>query len=263
MAGYFGTEAQQRLQALAEASADFIDATPGACQSGRTMGCDDPDRLGWPQIDAFLDRDGVCGFRLIPATKVAELKSHLLARDYRLDSWDVFLADRAAALTASEAVVARGLPDGLRVMAAPTEPENDYVRRIQNLMAAAGVVPFSGSMLTGAARGMTTVVGDDKGNPVATAHCYLPHNVHSAYASYAWGGLVAVADAWRGKGLGNYVNARMTVSACRDLGATHLYELVSTTNIASRRMVEASGLRLEPSLFCGIAARNDSPRFTR
>ena len=63
MSGYFGTETQQRLQALAEASVGFINTTPGACQAGRFMGCDDADRLGWNQIDAFLQRDSVCGFR--------------------------------------------------------------------------------------------------------------------------------------------------------------------------------------------------------
>jgi len=42
MAGYFGTSTQQRLQAQAEANVDFIKATPGACQTGRMMGCDDP-----------------------------------------------------------------------------------------------------------------------------------------------------------------------------------------------------------------------------
>lgn len=44
--GYYGTEAQKRLQALVEASADFIDATALACQTDRTMGCDDPNRFG-------------------------------------------------------------------------------------------------------------------------------------------------------------------------------------------------------------------------
>ena len=47
MSGYFGTEMQQRLQAQAETSVDFINATAGVCQTGRTMGCDDLDRLGW------------------------------------------------------------------------------------------------------------------------------------------------------------------------------------------------------------------------
>ena len=34
MSGYFGTQTQQRLQAQAEASAEFINVTPGACGAG-------------------------------------------------------------------------------------------------------------------------------------------------------------------------------------------------------------------------------------
>lgn len=264
MSGYFGTEVQQRLQAQAETSVDFINATPGACQTGRTMGCDDPDRLGWKRIIEFLDRDGICGFRLIPINKVAGLTSRLTERGYRFDAWDVFLADRATALTASEAILSRGLPDGLVELEKPNDPESEYIGRIQTVMGAAGVVPFSGSMLTGVIGSATTVaVGDRYGNVVATAHAYLPHNAHSDYHRHAWGGLVAVADSQRGKGLGNYINARMIVSVFRDLGATHVYELVSATNIPSRRMVRSCGLRHEPALVCGIAMPNDSALFTR
>ncbi|MGE8944372.1 hypothetical protein ACO2I3_20915 [Leptospira interrogans] len=54
MSSYFGTHLQQRLQEQAETSVDFIDATAGTCQAGRTMGCDDIDRLGWDRIDKFL-----------------------------------------------------------------------------------------------------------------------------------------------------------------------------------------------------------------
>ena len=84
-----------------------------------------------------------------------------------------------------------------------------------------------------------------------------------AYHRYAWGGLVAVAESQRGKGLGSYVNARMVIAAFRDLDATHVYELVSATNIPSRRMVVSCGLRREPALVCGIATPNDGARFTR
>jgi hypothetical protein len=157
MSGYFGTEVQQRLQAQAETSVDFINATPGACQTGRTMGCDDPDRLGWKRIIEFLDRDGICGFRLIPINKVAGLTSRLTERGYRFDAWDVFLADRATALTASEAILSRGLPDGLVELEKPNDPESEYIGRIQTVMGAAGVVPFSGSMLTGVIGSATTV----------------------------------------------------------------------------------------------------------
>lgn len=264
MSGYFGTESQRRLQALSEASADFIRETPGASQGGRFLGCDDPDRLGWERISAFLDRDGIFGFRMIPAAGVEDLRSRLAKWSFRLDTWEVFLADRAGTLAASEAIIARGLPDGLHDLDAPTEPESEYTARIQALMGAAGVVPFSGSLLVGAlGPARTPVVGDRSGAIVAAAHCYLPHNAYSAYCRYAWGGLVAVAESQRGKGLGTYINARMIVSAFRDLDATHVYELVSASNMPSRRMVESCGLRHEPTLVCGLAMREGSGRFTR
>jgi hypothetical protein len=79
----------------------------------------------------------------------------------------------------------------------------------------------------------------------------------------AWGGLVVVAESQRGKGLGNYINARVILSAFQDAGATHVYELVSASNIPSRRMVASCGLCLELDLVCGIASPNESARFTR
>lgn len=264
MTAYYGTEAQQRLQALAEARVDFIRETPGACQTGRMMGCDDPDGFGWNRIEEFLDSDGVCGFRLISAEQGPELRSRLAERSFRLDTWDVFLADRAIALPAAEAIVARGLPDGLIDLDRPIDPDGENIAGIQALMGSTGVVPFSGSLLVGTLGPATTVsVADQYGAIVAAAHGYMPHNDFSRFRSYAWGGLVAVAEAQRGKRLGNYINARMLVSVFCDLHATHVYELVSPSNAASRRMVESCGLRLEPSLLCGLATHDGSSRFTR
>jgi hypothetical protein len=264
MSGYYGTEMQQRLQAQAEASTGFINSTAGACQTGRTMGCDDLGRLGWDRIDEFLERDGICGFRLIPAGRTEELRSRLAERNFRLDTWDVFLGDRASALAFAEAITSKGPPDGLTDLDRPTQPEHEYTARIQALMGTAGVAPFSGSLLVGALGSATTVaVGDGDGTIVAAAHGYLPHNALSPYHRYAWGGLVAVAESQRGKGLGNYINARMIVSAFNDLDATHVYELVSASNLPSRRMVASCGLRHAQDLVCGIAAPDDGGRFTR
>jgi len=264
MAGYFGTPTQQSLQAKAEASAGFILSTAGACQTGRTMGCDDPELLGWERIAAFLDRDGVCGFRLIPSGKMDTLQSRLEQHGFRFDRWDVFLADRKSALTVSEAILSRGLPDGLSELKRPEDPEGQDTFKIQTLMNAAGVVPFSGSMLTGTAAPASTVsVGDKDRAVLATAHGYLPHNSFSPYHKYAWGGLVAVDEGQRGHGLGRYVNALMIVSVFRDLDATHIYELISPSNLPSRRMVEACGLRHEPGLVCGVATPLQSARLTR
>ena len=83
MPGYFGTEIQQRLQAEAEARADWIQVTPGACQSGRFMGCDDPDQLGWGVIDRALEQDGIVGFPMLPVEKVDRLVSRFAERGSR------------------------------------------------------------------------------------------------------------------------------------------------------------------------------------
>ncbi|MEJ1157341.1 GNAT family protein [Prosthecomicrobium sp. N25] len=264
MSGYFGTEAQQRLQALAEQRNDIISATPGACQTARFMSCDDLDRFGWDRIEAYLDQDGICGFRLLPADRAEELRSRLAARNFRLDTWNVFLADRDAALAASEPIVARGLPAGLVDLARPTDPEGEYTSRIQGLMASVGVMPFSGSFLVGAlVPAITSVVGTEDGEVVATAHGSMGHNAESRYARYAWGGLAAVEPSRRGTGLGTLINARMVHSVFHELGATHVHEFVSASNIPSRRMVEACGLRHTPELVSGIAVPNESARFTR
>jgi hypothetical protein len=264
MAGYFGTSSQQALQAQAERDSAFIAATAGACQAGRTMGIDDPDRIGWDRIEVFLKRDGLCGFRLIRSEMVSGLTERLAGLGYRFDSWNVFLADRATCLAATDAILSAGLPDGLTEAPPPRDPEGPDIRAFQALMGSAGIVPFSGSLLVGAFGPATTVaVLDERQEPVAVAHAYMPHNGFSPYQHYAWGGLVAVAETQRGKGLGRYVNARMAANAFHHLGATYVYELVSSSNAPSRRMVESCGLCLDAGLVCGIAMPMDGARYTR
>lgn len=264
MAAYFGNETQQRLQARATDSADIIDSTPGACQAARMMGCDDVERFGWERIDDVLVRDGTIGFRLIPEDKVQDLRVGLADRGYRFDTWDVYLADQATAVDAARCITSRPLPTGLIDLPQPTDPLDEYTTRIQSMMAEAGVVPFGGAMLTGkTGRSVTVAVGDDGGSIVATAHGYLPHNIHSPFHHFAWGGLVAVAERFRGRGLGNYVNARMIECVFEALDATHIYELVSASNAASIGMVRTCGLRPAPHLVCGIATPEVKRRFTR
>lgn len=264
MSGYFGTEEQQRLQKFAETSAGFIEATPGACQIGRIMGCDDPDRLGWDEIDRFLERDGVFAFRLIPAENMDAIRSRLAARNFRLDTWDLFVGERASALALSEAIVSKGLPRGLVQLDEPVDPEGEDTRSIQELISRCAIVPFSGSMLVGEAGPSTTVaIGDDRAKTVAVAHGYFPHNRHSPWHSYGWGGLVSVDEKARGQGLGNLVNAMMVVRMFRKLGASHIYELVSASNETSRRMVRSCGLAHVQNLACGMAIAEDRERYTR
>lgn len=264
MAGYFGTDDQKALQARAEASVPEMSTTPGLCQNGRMVGCDDIDTLGWPAIDEILDRDGFVGFRLIAAAREPEVRDRLAQRGFRLDTWNLFIGSKEAILSSCTEIVERPLPPGLALLPMPADPEGPYMRSVQALIASTGIMPFSGSLLAGLmGPARTVVLGTAEHALAATAHAYLPHNRWSRYRTYAWGGLVAVAESHRRLGLGRTVNALLAVTALRAFGASHLYEMISADNVASVRMAEACGLRHDPSFLCGSATRSDRGRFTR
>lgn len=263
MAGYVGTDQQIALQEFADDAFEWMNTTPGACNPGRSLGTDDPDRLGWDKIFEVLERDGIFAFRLMHSDQIDRIARMLSKNGYRLDLWDVFLADRAKSELQTLPILANGPPDGFIERPRLESADHPDTKKVQSFMVANGVVPFSGSMLTGDFGPVTTVVIlDEQGEVSAAAHGYLPHNKYSPHHESAWGGLVAVSPDHRGKGLGKYVNAKMVSSCFSGLGAKTVHELVTESNVPSRRMVEASGLQLDPSLKCGGATKG-TDRFTR
>ncbi|MFO1057456.1 MAG: GNAT family N-acetyltransferase [Dongiaceae bacterium] len=263
MSEYYGTDEQVRLQRRVIESIGWIAATPGACNSGRFLGCDELDRLGWDALLEILRRDGAVGFRMLPSERAPAVASRLASFGFRLDTWDVFAGDRAAALSIAEAA-AQGLPAPFRDIEIPAIPDDRLLTGLQALMAENGIVPFPAALLTGrAAPAVLAAVEDGSGRPAAVAFGYLPHNAHSPWRRWAFVGLVAVDKAHRGQGLGRHVNARAVAGVLRQLEAETVYELVHASNLPSRRMVESSGLQLHPGLKAGIATVADAGRFTR
>lgn len=252
-----------RLQARLAAMSDWIAATPGICNGGRALACDDLDALGWRRVGEILERDGVLTFRFLPVERAAELAGWATARRYRLDFWDVLSGDRATVVPAAQSVLARPLPDGLEERAVPSDPDGDIIADIQALMAASDVSPYAGPLLVGIwVPGRTAILVDQSGRVVATALCQRSHGPGSRYHRHAFGGAVAVSREHRGRGLGRHVNALMAVHAFRHLDATHLYQFVSSDNLQSRRMVEAIGLRRDPTTIAA-AITVSGTRFTR
>ncbi|TYC65843.1 hypothetical protein FMN63_26130 [Stappia sp. BW2] len=263
MAGYFGTKQQVQLQQRAEELYGWTMETPGACCNVRMLGTDAPEVLGFDTIFNSLEKDGVFGFRLLDTNGHADLENTLAEKGYRLDTWDVFVGDAEAIKAATTPILSRDLPDGLHTFSGLDGAEGPLTGSFQEFVAAAGIAPLSGSFLNGDHGSVVSVgVLDATGGFAACAHGYLPHNRHSPFCRYAWGGLVAVAPAHRGKGLGTYVNALMADACLTGLAASHLYELVSATNMTSRRMVEGCGLSLSRQLYSGLAT-SGAERFTR
>jgi RimJ/RimL family protein N-acetyltransferase len=108
----------------------------------------------------------------------------------------------------------------------------------------------------------TLAIVDADGSVAASACTYLPHNAMSVHAHKAWGGLVAVDPSRRGRKLGVMINAAMVKAAFDELAADSIYELVSSSNLPSRRMVEACSLRHDPAVVSGVATAVEGTRYT-
>lgn len=263
MAGYYGTETQQRLQARVDEEAVWIASTPGACNSGRVLGCDDLDSLGWNAVDEIMRRDGAMGFRLLPKERAEELAAWMRERGYRIDFYDPFIGEREEVLSAADEILREELPSGLTMGPLPTEAEGNDIRAIQRLMIANGVAPYSGALLAGlSAPALTVTILDANGEPIAVAFGHMPHNVHSAFHSYGYGGAVVVASSHRGRGLGRRIIAVIASRILREMGGTHFYGFVSGDNEPSRRMVRSCRLSQSSTLTAAMAVASDQ-KFTR
>ena len=264
MSGFYGTEQQMALQAAVEGARDWLAQTPGASNPGRCLGTNAPKLLGWDTIFEILRRDKIFGFSLVSSGDLTEIEAQLRRDDFRVDFYDVFIASAAETSAAVTQTLAAGLPEGFRFGAPLDHAEGQRTQAVQAFMGANGVSPFSGSMLVGDdGPARTVTILDQHDNLAATAYAFFPHNVHSKHNKSAWGGLAAVSPTHRGKGLGKLVNAKMVADSIADLGATSIHEYVAATNMPSRKMVEACGLRLDPELKGGIAVPAGADKFTR
>lgn len=262
MRQYLGNETQVRLQRKAEEFTDWLYETSGACHPGRFLGTDDAEKLGWDVIMRHLREDRVFGFRMVAVDQIASLKDKLADLGFRIDFWDVFSAGSDRILESTDTLIEIALPDGLHLIDAMELKDAGTIRHIQECMLRNGVAPFSGKLLSGNSMPCCTVaIGNDHGHVVAAAYGYFPYNRHSPHRMTAWGGLVSVDKSQRGKRLGVLVNALMVRNCVTELGAEQVQEFVSETNMASRRMVEHSGLQLDPAVKCGIAT-SAGERFT-
>ncbi|MCB1493250.1 MAG: GNAT family N-acetyltransferase [Rhodobiaceae bacterium] len=260
---YAGTLEQQALQARVDIAMDWIMRTPGACNGGRVLATDDPERLGWDTIAAILERDRAFAFRLLPVIEMNIIADRLEGMGYRLDTWTVFSTGATTIRSKAWPIALDGPPEGYSELVIDEVTSPRVVAEFLEFIASRGLVPFSSAMMTGMLGPVEAVAAvDGDGRIVGSGFGYFPHNRFSDHAYAAWLGLLAVDEACRGKGVGQWINARVAMGLVERLGAQMVYELIADHNALSRRVVETCGFTRDPSLLSGIATRGRT-RYTR
>ncbi|WP_040677211.1 hypothetical protein [Rhizobium mesoamericanum] len=68
---------QQRLQRRSDEAQTMVAASPGLVQAGRFYSTDNLDLIDWTFVDERLAKDGVFGFRTVPAMRIEDIRERL------------------------------------------------------------------------------------------------------------------------------------------------------------------------------------------
>ncbi|MEO3414485.1 GNAT family N-acetyltransferase [Roseovarius sp. CAU 1744] len=257
MSGYFGTEAQQKLQRKSDRLTAWMMNTPGACLSGRLIASDDPDRLGWKIIREHLLEDGVFSFRWVDRNGLERIKSETRDLGASVHGWDGFCNDSAALRPIATDLLTHEMPAGLGCRIA----DQTSVRALQSFFVDNAISPLSAAVLTGAnCNTRSVLIADERDKIAAAGFVGMLQNRFSPLHDCAWLGLITCDPDMRGHGLGRRVTAELIRVALDDLGAGRVMGFAAASNAASGAMLRGCGLR--PVNHASYVATLSATRFT-
>jgi hypothetical protein len=259
---FFGNEAQIILQRRIRDRTERIAAAPALANGGRLIVVVDPDTLGWDEVLALAEEDGVLGLGPGSFAHLSQGVSQTFARGWEAPHWECWSADWPTVEAAIAPSLAAPLPDGWRIEV-KTHPEATIIAEAQALTDACGVAPLPGYYLAGhEIDSVLVTIRDPNGRVLATAHGDMRYHPDGPMGGTLWAGVVAVDPAARSSGLGRRANAEALRAAHQAFGWTRVVEFARPTNISSSRMIKSCGMTLYED-WCVFVIMPSGAEFTR
>jgi hypothetical protein len=262
MSDFYGNDAQIALQRRIRDRMKRIAATPALANGGRLMVVVDPDTLGWDEVRALAEEDGVVGLGPASLALLAHEVSRIFSEGWESPHWECWSAEWPTVEAAIAPTLAAPLPHGWRVEAS-THPDATIIAEAQALADACGVAPLPGYYLAGhEIDSLLVTIRDPGGRVLATAHGDMRYHPDSPMGGTLWAGIVAVDPDARSGGLGRRANAEALRAAQHAFGWTRVVEFARPTNISSSRMIKSCGMALYGD-WCAFLIMPSGVEFTR
>ena len=239
---FFGAPPQQAMQRTAAALWPLLEGDARFAYEGRFVGFDAPALADADTIAALVAVQGGEASFFVDAANEAPLTEALHRRGLTADRWDQLMGGRDAIAASRTVVAGFALPEGFAIEEVSADTAPDRLAAVAAMAMAAGVMLPAGAALRGVTRRAVAffIVAPD-GRIAACSGAVARHHAASPFADASWWGMLATADAFRGRGFSKYLGALAIVAMSERHGIARFYSGVRSDNAVSQKLCR--GLR--------------------
>ena len=256
---FFGSEAQQRMQAVAYALTPLLKDDPAYGTEGRMWGIDGPDLAEIDKVAALASLQGATVNHYVPKSREAQFAKEYAQLGFANDRWDQFMGRRDCLDICAAYVAGFKLPDQYVQHHIGPETPTRILNALGRTSAACGVLPPMTPVLFGQMRHAAYFCLEaPDGGVAACAGACLRNHPESRFGNAAWWGMLATRDRDRGQSLSLYLGALTALHMHETFGVEEFYTGVRSDNAVSRHVCQKLGVRdseyaclaiLDPSAF--------------
>ncbi|PWJ21365.1 GNAT family N-acetyltransferase [Jannaschia seohaensis] len=239
---YFGTPAQQALEARADALWQIVSGDPRYSCHGRAVALADrsAEAVGLQIALARLQGVGPSD-RLTPEVAQARITG-IERAGLVVDTYHHWTADASAVAVAERFLAGHALPDGLSVARVGPETTDEVYDRLDALTQSCGVLLPSASFLLGDVCPAVCLYAETEAGDVAGAAAAVAQTPPGTpHEGHVWWGMLSTAEAWRGHGVAKHLGAKALVDISERARVTHFGTGIREGNAASARLCETLG----------------------
>lgn len=242
---YYGADAQKAVLQRGRAVYDVVARDPRFTYYGRGVGLATEEDADDATVRSLLTLQGTTTLARVAAHKMDDVANRMDARGIALTRYECWVGEGAAFDAASDVIDATALPTGLTLHRIGPDSPPSTLDALQALAASCGVMLPNMAVLRGTLRpGACFVALTEKGEAVSCgAAAAFAHPDHQTMGREAWWGMLATADAWRGKRLALLLGAHAMRALKIALPDCYVMTGVQPGNGASEAVCAKLGLR--------------------
>ncbi|MEO0944306.1 MAG: hypothetical protein AAFY06_05615 [Pseudomonadota bacterium] len=240
---FFGSEVQQRMQAIAYSLSPLLQDNPSYGTEGRMWGIDAPELSEADKVASLASLQGATVNHYVPKSQEAEFANEYAKRGFSNDRWDQFMGRRECLEICSDYVADFKLPDQYKLHQIDPKTPKSILTALEETATACGVLPPMTPVLFGQMRNAVyfCLEAPDGGVAACAGACLRNHSA-SRFGNASWWGMLATRDQDRGQSLSLYLGALAALHMKKIFDVEEFYTGVRSDNAVSRHVCQKLGV---------------------